>query len=109
MQRSGVQLDLRQSGDQPCFVSNTEDRVEELVKDIGDILTSKLLTRAESERFRGILQFASSQVLGGKFRRLLKSLSNHVTQGRKSVSDLTLKSLADISQPLPRKHSSENK
>ena len=26
----GVQLDLRQSGDRLCFVSNTEDRVEEL-------------------------------------------------------------------------------
>ena len=96
----GVHLDLRQSGDQLCFVTNTEDRVEELVKDIGDILTSKLLTRAEGERLRGRLQFASSQVFGRKFRRLLKTLSNHVTQGRKSVSDQTMKCLADISQLL---------
>ena len=96
----GVHLDLRQSGDPLCFVTNTEDRVEELVKDIGDILTSKLLTRAEGERLRGRLQFASSQVFGRKFRRLLKTLSNHVTQGRKSVSDQTMKCLADISQLL---------
>ena len=96
----GVQLDLTQSGDQLCFVSNTEDRVEELVKDIGDILTSKLLTRAEGEKLRGRLQFASSQVFGRKFRRPLKTLSNHVTQGRKSVSDQTMKCLADISQLL---------
>ena len=88
----GVQLDLRQSGDRLCFVSNTEDRVEELVKDIGEIMTSKLLTRAEGERFRGRLQFASSQVFGRKFRRLLKTLSNRVAQGRKSVSDHTLNS-----------------
>ena len=81
-------------------MSNTEDRVEELVKDIGDILTSKLFTRAEGERLRGRLQFASSQVFGRKFRRPLKTLSNHVTQGRKSVSDQTMKCLADISQLL---------
>ena len=56
----GVQLDQRQSGDRLCFVSNTEDRVEELVKDIGEIITSKLLTRAEGERPRGRLQFAGS-------------------------------------------------
>ena len=56
----GVQLDLRQSGDRLCFVSNTEDRVEELVKDIGEIIASKLLTRAEGERPRGRLQFAGS-------------------------------------------------
>ena len=94
----GVHLDLRQSGDRLCFVSNMEDRVEELVKGIGEIMTSKLLTRAEGERLRGRLRFASSQVFGRKFRRLLRTLSNHVTQGRKFVSDHTLKCLEDISQ-----------
>ena len=74
--------------------------MEELVKDIGDIMTSKVLTRAEVERLRGRLQFASSQVFGRKFRRLLKTLSNHVTQGRKSVSDHTMKCLEDVSQLL---------
>ena len=68
----GVQLDLRQSADQLCFVSNTEDRVEESVKDIGDILTFRLLTRAEGERLRGRLQLASSQVFGRKFKGLLE-------------------------------------
>ena len=71
--------------------------MEELVEDIGDIMTSKVLTRAEVERLRGRLQFASSQVFGRKFRRLLKTLSNHVSQGRKSVSDHTMKCLEDVS------------
>ena len=97
----GVQLDLRQSGDLLCFVSNTEERVEELTKEIDDILTSKLLTRVEGEKLRRRLQFASSQVFGRKLRRLLKVLSNHVTQGRKVLSDLTLKCFSDISQLLP--------
>ena len=81
-------------------VSNTDERVEELVKDIGDILTSKLLTRVKGERLRGRLQFVSFRVFCGKFRRLLKILSNHVAQGRKAMSDLTLKCLTDISQLL---------
>ncbi len=42
----GVQIDLRQSGDHLCFVSNTEERVEDLTKEIDDILTSKLLTKS---------------------------------------------------------------
>ena len=86
------------SGDLLCFVSNTEERGEELTKEIDDFLTSKLLTRVEGERLRGRLQFDSSQVFGRKFRRLLKVLSNHVTQGKKVLSDLTLKCLSDISQ-----------
>ena len=94
----GVQLDLRQSGDQLCFASNTEERVEEPVRDIDHILASKLLTRAEGERPRRRLQFASSQVFGRKLRRFLKVLSNHVTQGRKVLSGLTLKCFTDISQ-----------
>ena len=75
----GVQIDLRQSGDLLCRVSNTEERVEELIKEIDDVLTSKHLARAEGERLRGRLQFASSQVFGSKFKRLLTVRSNHLT------------------------------
>ena len=60
----GVQLDLRQSGDSLCLVSNTTERVEELVQDINDILSAGTLPRAEGERLRGRLQFASTQVFG---------------------------------------------
>ena len=77
--------------------------MEELVKEIGEIMTSKLLTRAAGERPPGRLQFASSQVFGRKCWRVLKILPNHVTQGRKSVSDHTMKCLEDISQLLQEK------
>ena len=36
----GLQLDLRQSGDSLCLVSNTTERVEELVQDIDNILSA---------------------------------------------------------------------
>ena len=85
----GVQLDLKQSGDKLCFVTNTEERIQELVSEIDDALGLSVLPRSEGEKLRGRLQFASSQLFGRKFRRLLKVLSNHVTQGRKTLSQHT--------------------
>ena len=37
----GVQLDLRQSGDRLCFVTNTEEGVEELVNELDEALCTK--------------------------------------------------------------------
>ena len=103
----GVQLDLRQSGDRLCFVTNTEERVEELVNELDEALRTKILSRSEGDKLRGRLQFASSQVFGRKFKRLPKVLSNHVTQGRKTLSQHTQACLCDIrkllTQNAPRK------
>ncbi len=99
----GVRLDLRQSGDRLCFVTNTEERVEELVSELDEALCTKILSRSEGEKLMGRLQFASSQVFG----RLLKVLSNHVTQERKTLSRHTQACLCDIrkllAQNTPRK------
>ena len=38
----GVQLDLKQSGDSLCLISNTPERVEELVQEINLILSSRV-------------------------------------------------------------------
>ena len=83
----GVQLDLNMSGDRLAFVSNTEERVEELVQEIRRVLEVGQLAKHDGERLRGRLQFASSQLFGRKSRRLLKILSNHVTSGRKVLSE----------------------
>ena len=98
----GVQLDLRQSGDKLCFVTNTEERVEELVNELDEAIRINTLPRSEGEKLRGRLQFASSQVFGRKFRRLLKVLSNHVTRGRKTLSQHTQSCLHDIRELLIR-------
>ncbi len=37
-----------------------------------------------------------STIIGRKFRRLLQVLSNHVTQGRKTLSEHTQACLSDI-------------
>ena len=47
----GVQLDLRQSGDRLCFITNTEERVEELTKELDEALRTKTLSRSEGENF----------------------------------------------------------
>ena len=98
----GVQLDLRQSGDKLCFVTNTEYRVEELVYELHEAIRTNMLPRSEGEKLRGRLQFASSQVFGRKFRRLLKVLSNHVTRGRKTLSQHTQSCLRDVHELLIR-------
>ncbi len=98
----GVQLDLRQSGEKLCFVTNSEERVEELVRELDEALRTKMLPRSEGKKLRGRLQFASSQVFGRKFRRLLNVLSNHVTQGRKTLSQHTQSCLRDIRELLPQ-------
>ena len=92
----GVQLDLRQSGSGICFVTNTAERVEELVAEIDEAIKSNLLPRRDGEKLRGRLQFASSQMFGRRFRRLLKVLSNHVTAGRQTLSSRTHECLAEI-------------
>ena len=93
----GVQLDLKQSGDSLCLISNTPERVEELVQEIHLILSSGVLPKSDGEKLRGRLQFASSQVFGRKFRRLLKVfLSNHVTMGRKVLTKSTKCCLEEI-------------
>ena len=92
----GVQLDLRQSGSGICFVTNTAERVEELVAEIDEAMKSNLLPRRNGEKLRGRLQFASSQMFGRRFRRLLKVLSNHVTAGRQTLSDRTHECLSEI-------------
>ena len=104
----GVQLDLRQSGDTLCFVTNTEERVEELAKELGKAIRSKARSRSDGEKLRGRLQFASSQVFGRMFRRLLEAvLSNHVTHGRKTLSDRIQTCVSDIRRSMiqntPRK------
>ena len=81
-----VQLDLKQSGDKLCFVTNAEERVQELVGELDEAIRTNMLPRSEGEKLRGRLQFASSQIFGRKFRRLLKVLSNHVTRGRSRIS-----------------------
>ena len=81
--------------------------MQELVGELDEAIRTNMLPRSQGEKLRGRPQFASSQIFGRKFRRLLKVLSNHVTRGRKSLSPHALSCLHDIGnllvQNIPRK------
>jgi hypothetical protein len=61
-------------------VRNTPDRAEELEAAIQDILQVGTLKRAEGERLRGRLQFASNQLFGRRFRNCLRELNSHLAR-----------------------------
>ena len=77
----GVEVDLLHSPSGRFEVKNTESRKEELICIMKDILSRMILTKAEGERLRGRLQFASNQIFGRRFRNCLKELNMHVSRG----------------------------
>ena len=90
-----MQLDLRQSGDKLCFVTNTEERAEEFVRELDEALRTKMLPRSEGEKLRGRLQFASSQV-----QKMAESSLQPCNSGRKTLSQHTQSCLSDIRELL---------
>lgn len=103
----GVQFDLRMSGDGLAYVANTNERVVELCENSDEILRTKHLNKADGERLRGRLLFATGQLFGRRTRNLIRILSAHVQRGRKQLEDGTLNALASIrdsiSNNVPRK------
>ena len=69
----GVQLDLRQSGDKLSFVTNTEERKEELISDLDKALHSKTLSKSEGEELRGGSSSPAPKFLEGSSRGCSKS------------------------------------
>ena len=94
----GVQLDLGAAVKQ--LVSNTDERVTELVAEIEAVLARGTLTRKDGERLTGRLQFASGQLFGRLMRNHLKRVSDHLKIGRKAVSNATSESLCAIKEAL---------
>lgn len=65
----GVSLDLRDAHLGTALMSNTADRSEELVRELQQIIESKVLSRKDAEGLRG--RFASCQLFG-------RALRNHM-------------------------------
>ena len=51
----GVQLDLKQSGDRLCFVTNTEERVEEFTNELDEALAPRHLPGVKGRTFGAVL------------------------------------------------------
>ena len=95
---------------QLALITNTDERVAELVTEIEAVLAEGILTRRDGERQGGRLQFASRQLFGRTFRNHLRKLSVHTKMGRRVLSEATVNSLSSIKEALklnvPRKVSS---
>ena len=92
----GVQLDLREVSFGTAFVVNTDERIDELMQSLDEALTSGVLGRKDTERLRGRLQFASSQIFGRMMRWRMKVLSKHLAHGVSRMSQQTLDALEGI-------------
>ena len=92
----GVEFDLRMSGQGFAAVANTQDRARELCDELDSILASGTLRRAEGERLRGRLQFASGQLFGRSARNRMRILSKHISCGRTALCDNTLLALREL-------------
>ena len=71
----GVLFDLKGSKAGSIFVCNTTNRVTELCGDIQEVLDAKTLSAKQTQRFRGRMQFAESQLFGRTGKRCMKVLS----------------------------------
>lgn len=96
----GVKLDLRDARLGAIAISNTPERVDELVCDIDSIVKAETLSRKDGERLRGRLQFANTQLFGRSMRRDLRDLSMHVDSGRKALTKSTLHALQQLKSKL---------
>lgn len=67
-------------------VRNTPERAEELRTTIKDLLHAGVLKRADGERLRVRLQFASNQLFGRRFRNCLRELNSHLSRGLRQIN-----------------------
>ena len=72
----GVVFDLSNSGSSVCKVSNTASRIEEISAEIMRILEQGSITQHESQKLRGKMQFAESQIYGRTGKRCMSCLKD---------------------------------
>lgn len=81
----GVEFNLSRASEQLMMIQNTEKRVEELVRLIGDVLSSGLLSKTGALTLRGKLGFADSFLHGRLGNIALKLLSEHASSKHSQV------------------------
>ncbi|CAE7266740.1 unnamed protein product [Symbiodinium sp. CCMP2456] len=77
----GLKIDLSECKLGPIRFANTENRHDELVGTLGDILDAGFLSRKDGEKLRGRLQFGEQQISGKRAGLAYQELSRHVSKG----------------------------
>ena len=91
----GLEVDLERSERMEVTVGHTEDRRNELVTKISDILAEDFLDPKEAERLRGRMVFFEGYSFGRNANAAVKSLSKFCVErgGRKRLDDTLRKNL----------------
>ena len=74
--------------------------MDELTKDISNILESGVLSQKDGEKLRGRLQFANTQLFGRAMRRHMSILGAHIMSHSKTLAFLTRESLRALGDAL---------
>ena len=82
----GVLVDLSESTSFVAKVRNTKSRVAELSADLQDVLNRGFITKAESQRLRGRMIFAESQLFGRTGKRGARALALASEATKKTLS-----------------------
>ncbi|CAE7310167.1 unnamed protein product, partial [Symbiodinium sp. CCMP2456] len=77
----GLKIDLSECKLGTIRFANTDNRRDELVASLADILDAGFLSRKDGEKLRGRLQFAEQQISGKRAGLAYQELSRHVSKG----------------------------
>ena len=77
----GIQVNLTKFDQGIVEFANTPKRIEELVQTIETFLKTKKMTTKESQKLRGRMQFADSQLFGRVGRLCMRAVTNHGFSG----------------------------
>ena len=73
----GIQIDLSKFNDGIVEFSNTPKRTEELIQTIDGFLCNQRMSLKDSQKLRGRMQFADSQLFGRVGRLCMRAVTAH--------------------------------
>jgi len=86
-QALGVSINVSSMGPGLVIVGNTENRREELINFLNEVLQPKKLLKSEALRLRGRLQFASGNIFGRTVKSALAGVTTHAYYSSSSSLD----------------------
>lgn len=97
----GVQISFAMWDKQVALLSNTEQRVAELIQTIGDVLSEGRMSKPLAMSLRGRMQFANCQVWGRASKLCLNAVTAHVhNQDSPELTAITRQALRTFAECL---------
>lgn len=83
----GVIFDWSESRNFLCKVANTESRIEEISAEIQRLLSNGTVTQVETQKVRGRMQFAESQIYGRTGKKCIAAFKDFSCRRRSRISE----------------------